>query len=66
MRKTLIYISSLLCAVAAMAACPAGQGEGWVTGRLWIENCDSGEGLGDGLTRPADFDLHADFFAGET
>lgn len=66
MRRALIQITTLLCTTAALTACPAGQGEGWLSGRLWIDNCDSGEGLGDGLDKPADFDLHADFFAGET
>jgi len=49
-----------------LAACPAGRGDGWVVGALWVENCDNGEPFGESLDKPADFDLHATFFAGET
>lgn len=47
-------------------SCNAGGGDGWVKGRLWVENCRDGEPLGQAPSKPADFDLGADFFAGET
>ena len=66
-RPLLLVKAALLCgALAALAACPAGRGEGWVVGKLWVENCDNGEPLGESLDRPAEFDLQTDFFAGET
>lgn len=62
-------VATALClglATAALAGCPAGGGEGWVAGRLWIENCTDGEPYGGSIDSKADFDLFADFFAGET
>jgi hypothetical protein len=46
-------------------ACTVGAGDGWVRGSLWIENCRDGNPLGDALDKPNDFDLKADFYAGE-
>lgn len=42
-----------------MSGCPAGRGEGWVLGELYVENCKDGRSL-DG-----EFDLKADFYAGD-
>ena len=43
------------------AGCPAGRGEGWVTGSLWVDSCKEGASL----RRDGDYDLEADFFAGD-
>lgn len=43
-----------------------GQGEGWVVGRLWVDNCKGGDPMGESFDNPADFDLHVDFFSGES
>ena len=51
--------------VALLAGC-AGEGEGWVTGQLWLENCRDGEPLGQSPAKLSDFDLEADFYAAET
>ncbi len=53
-------ISLLLCALA-LTACPAGRGEGWVMGSVFVGNCKEGAEL----DADDDFDLEADFFAGD-
>jgi len=50
--------------VLLLGACTTG--EGWVRGKLWVENCDSGKALGDSPGQQADYDLGAGFFAAET
>jgi hypothetical protein len=45
-----------------LAGCPAGRGEGWVAGSLYVENCRDGELL---AKPPGEFDLEVDFFAGD-
>lgn len=62
MRKRLILVA---LAAALLCGC-AGEGEGWVNGQLWLENCRGGEALGASPTTLGDFDLSADFFAAET
>lgn len=56
---TILALGVLLCGCA-------GQGDGWVTGQLWLENCRAGETLGEAPSKMSDFDLEADFFAAET
>lgn len=53
--------SLLLCAAIVLAACPAGRGEGWVVGSVFLDNCKEG---GE-LDAQGTFDLDADFFAGD-
>jgi hypothetical protein len=48
-----------------LGAC-AGSGEGFVTGSLWIDNCRDGDPFGGASGSMSDFDLQADFFAGES
>lgn len=52
---------ALLTLLPWLVACPAGRGEGWVVGSLWVENCRDGETL----ERDGDYDLDADFYAGD-
>lgn len=54
-----------LVALSLLVAGCTGQGQGWVEGELWVENCSDGDPLG-GAAAPAPFDLRATFFAGET
>jgi hypothetical protein len=49
----------LLIAALFASGCPAGRGEGWVVGNMWIENCR------DGAELSGDFDLKADFYVGD-
>ncbi|MCA9673285.1 MAG: hypothetical protein KC503_47170 [Myxococcales bacterium] len=51
-------------AVAALlAGCPAGQGEGWVGGSVYVQNCSTS---GDSLDQAQDnYELNATFFAGD-
>jgi len=51
----------LLC----LAGCNVGGGDGWAKGRLWVENCTDGNPFGESPHKPDDFDLRADFYAGE-
>lgn len=44
-----------------LAACPAGRGEGWVVGSLFVEDCQDGASL----DKQGDYDLRADFYAGD-
>ena len=43
------------------SGCIAGEGEGWVTGSLHVDNCSAGTPL----DKKGDFDLGVDFFAAE-
>jgi len=43
-----------------------GDGEGWVTGQLWMENCKDGQAFGQSPAQLDNFDLEADFYAAET
>lgn len=42
--------------------CTAGEGDGWVSGDLWLKNCKEGQSLEQ---TQGNFDLQVDFFAGE-
>ena len=57
----------LLVAVVFAACCCGcpGSGDGWIQGSLWIDNCKDGESFGDSAESRREFDLNADFFAGE-
>ncbi len=55
MRGRLIRLAALcLCGGAPLFGC-AGQGEGWVKGELWSENCRDGKALGESPNKPEDF-----------
>jgi len=51
--------------VLGSAGC-LGGGDGWVMGTLWVDNCKNGDPLGESFDRPTTFDLHVDFFTGES
>jgi hypothetical protein len=58
-RRRLICASLL---IATLGGCPAsGGGEGWISGSLWVRNCDGG----DPLEADGQFDLGADSFFGD-
>lgn len=54
----------LLLLLGALGGC-IGRGDGWIIGKLWLDNCKDGEPLGEAYDEKSDFDLHADFFSGE-
>lgn len=60
------WSAALATLALCCAGCPAGQGEGWIVGQLWVDNCQEGSAYGDGPSNLGDFDLQAGFFAGET
>lgn len=57
-------IATWVAAVLLTGGC-LGQGTGWVTGGMWVDNCRDGEPLGESQDKLGEFDLHADFFSGE-
>lgn len=51
--------------IAFCAGCLVGQGDGWVMGGMWVENCRDGEPLGESSASMEEFDLDVDFFSGQ-
>jgi hypothetical protein len=54
----------LLLLLGSLGGC-IGRGDGWIIGKLWLDNCKDGEPLGEAYDKQSEFDLHADFFSGE-
>jgi hypothetical protein len=57
-------VLGLTIAALVVTGCNVGDGEGWFTGRLWVDNCKGGESIGT-QSAPGEYDLDADFFAAQ-
>jgi hypothetical protein len=51
--------------LALLSGCKLGRGDGWVRGKLWVEHCRDGQSFGTGAPEGDEFDLDAEFFAGQ-
>lgn len=63
MQQMMLVLALVLTALAGPGC--IGDGEGWVKGKLWIDNCNDGDSIGESQSKQADFDLVPDFFVGE-
>lgn len=57
-------LSALTVVLLVVCGCNVGDGDGWFTGSLWVDNCKGGDSLGT-QSAPGEYDLDADFFAAQ-